>query len=178
VQHNAHELAARYAARAQRVEGATRDALAVQAQKVARALRARVAVGAEGETQQSINVRDTGPMEKTIAPGTAHAWFIEHGVKPGGKGLPRFDGGEDGSIVRWLITKVFRGSGRGSAAYEKIVTLLRDRYYGLAAHIRKHGVKAQPFVEPTAREMAAPVALALRQAVMAAMTDGDSGAAA
>jgi hypothetical protein len=58
------------------------------------------------------------------------------------------------------------------------VTLLRDRYYGLAAHIRKHGGKAQPVVEPTAREMAAPVALALRQAVMAAMTDGDSGAAA
>jgi hypothetical protein len=171
VQHNAHELAARYAARADRVESATREALQVQAQLVARAMRARVAKH-RSTTALSIHIEDSGPMEKTIAPGTAYAWYIEKGVKPGGKGLPRFFDPASVDIVAWLQDKIApsptRTAKRGSAAFQSAELALRDRYQGLAWHVRHFGVKAQPFVEPTAREMAGPVALALRQAVLAA----------
>lgn len=42
---------------------------------------------------------------------------------------------------------------------------LRDRYEALAWHVRHHGTKATPFVEPTAVEMAPKVASALRASV-------------
>jgi len=178
VQHNSHVLAARYARRAQRVEQATRDELDVQAQKVARVMRARVAKF-RSEVANSIHVAETGPMEKTIAPGSAHARYVEDGVKPGGKGLPRFFDPASADIVAWLRDKAFAGVKRarkGSSAFQAVELALRDRYEGLAWHIRRHGVKAQPFVEPTAREMAGPVAQALRAATMAALTAGDAGA--
>ena len=52
-----------------------------------------------------------------------------------------------------------RAPRKGSRAFTAAMLSLRDRYEGLALHVRKHGVKAQPFVEPTAREME-PVVLA------------------
>lgn len=168
--HNAHVIAARMHRRAENVQAATQQALLVQGQLVARALRLRVAKF-RSETANSIHVEES-PGQVRVAPGTAHAWYIEKGVKPGGKGLPRFFDPASADIVAWLATKL-RGSARspakGSKAFQAAQLALRDRYEGLAWHIRHHGVKAQPFVEPTAREMAAPIALALRQAVVAAV---------
>lgn len=185
VQHNAHVLAARYAARAQRVQKAYADALEVWAQKVARVMRSKV-TKFRSETVNSIHVEDRGPDAKWVAPGTRHAWYIEHGVQPGGKGLPRYFDGASADMVAWLEATPFKGHGptrpgkprrarRGSAAFTAAELALRDRYEGLARHIQRHGVLAQPFVEPTASEMAGPVAKGLRDAVVAALTDGNAG---
>lgn len=174
VQHNATEVAARYEGRSRRIVEAVLSELAVQAQIIARALRAKVAKF-RSATALSIHIEDSGDFEKTIAPGTDYAWYIEHGVKPGGKGLPRFFDPASADVVAWLQTKL-RGSAktpaRGSAAFQSAERLLRDRYEGFAWHVRHFGVKAQPFVEPTALELGPPVAAALRAAVMAAATEG------
>jgi hypothetical protein len=174
VQHNANDVAARYEGRSRVMIQAVLAELAVQAQLIAQALRARVAKF-RSTTALSIHIEDTGEFEKTIAPGTNYAWYIEKGVKPGGKGLPRFFDAESADIVAWLQAKL-RGSARtpkrGSAAFQAAERELRDRYEGLAWHIRHYGVKAQPFVEPTAQEMAAPVAAALRAALFGATGAG------
>jgi hypothetical protein len=180
VQHNAHELAARYARRSKQLWPAAYAVLTSQAQLVAKTMQAKVAKF-RSTTALSIHIEDTGLAEKTIAPGTDYAWYIEKGVKPGGKGLPRFFDPESADIVAWLQTKLRAGSrspARGSAAFQSAERELRDRYEGLAWHIRHYGVKAQPFVEPTARELAAPVAQALRDGVIAVLTDGKAPAAA
>lgn len=186
VQHNAHVLAARYARRAARVQQAGEDALTVQTQLVAREMRRRVGKF-RSQTANSIHVEDVAPGVKRVAPGTDYAWNIEHGVKPGGKGLPRFFDPESADVVAWLEgtpSKAFgptrpgarRKARRGSASFQAAELSLRDRYEGLALHIRQNGVQAQPFVEPTGREMAQSVARALRDAVMAAVTDSEAGA--
>jgi hypothetical protein len=174
VQHNANEIASRYEARSRGIIQAVLAELEVQAQLVARALRAKVAKF-RSTTALSIHVEDTGDFEKTIAPGTAYAWYIEHGVKPGGKGLPRFFDPASADIVAWLQTKLRAGGrspARGSKAFQSAELALRNRYEGLAWHIRHYGVKAQPFIEPTAQELAAPVAAALRAALLGAAGAG------
>jgi hypothetical protein len=144
----------------------------VQAEVVARALRAKVAKF-RSTTALSIHIEDTSEFEKTVAPGTEYAYYIDRGVKPGGKGLPRFFDPASADIVAWLQTKL-RGSARsparGSKAFQSAEIELRNRYEGLAWHVRHFGVKAQPFIEPTAQELAAPVAAALRAAFLAAAT--------
>jgi hypothetical protein len=97
----------------------------------------------------------------SVIVGSDHGWYIEHGVKPGGKGLPRFFDPAAADMQAWLMTKL-RGSARspkrGSKAFQSAELALRDAYEGMAWYIRHFGVKAQPFVEPTAREMAVGVA--------------------
>lgn len=184
VQHNAHVLAARYAARAQRVEQATADALSVWAQKVARTARDK-APKFRSELTNSIHVEDVSQGVKKVVAGSAHAWNVEHGVKAGGKGLPRYFDPESADMVAWLERNPSKAAGparplrkarRGSRAFQKAELSLRDRYEGMALHIRRFGVQAQPFMGPTAREMAGPVAQGLRDAVVAALTDGAFGA--
>lgn len=107
--------------------------------------------------------------------------FVEYGVKPGGKGLPRFFDPASKNIVDWLQRTAFKGrhkGGMGTRALQSQETELRDRYGGLAWHVRHFGVKAQPFVEPTAREMEPVILKRLGDAarrVLAAR--GGSGAA-
>jgi hypothetical protein len=178
VQHNAHVIAARYARRAELVKSATHDAVAAQAKLVARELRRRIAKF-HSEAVKTIGVEEVGPTEQQVIVGSDHAWYIEHGVKPGGKGLPRFFDPQSADIVGWLREKLSAGGRsprKGSKRFQSAELELRDRYEGLAWSIRHYGVKAQPFVEPTAQEMAGPVAAALRKAVMAAVTAGDVGA--
>jgi hypothetical protein len=178
VQHNAHVIAARFARRAELVKSATHDAVTVQAQLVARELRRRVAKF-RSEAANSIAVEELGPTEQQVIVGSDHAWYIEKGVKPGGKGLPRFFDPQSADIVAWLQTQLRAGGrtpAKGSKRFQSAELELRDRYEGLAWSIRHYGVKAQPFVEPTVQEMAGPVAVALRKAVMAALTAGNVGA--
>lgn len=129
-------------------------------------MRSRVAKGHTSGLVDSIKARqvdpltwDAGPEEKN------YAWYVEHGVKPGGKGLPRFFDPASKNIVDWLQSTApsrftgpqpqfkKRGPRKGSKLFTAVELALRDRYEGLALHVRQRGVKAQPFVEPTAREM-------------------------
>jgi hypothetical protein len=85
-----------------------------------------------------------------------YASYVEDGVKPGGKGLPRFFDPAAKSVVDWLQRTAFGGQhkgGMGTRALQSQETELRDRYGGLAWHVRHFGVKAHPFVKPTADEM-------------------------
>ena len=104
----------------------------------------------------SIAVSAPDAMTREIRPGVDYAVQVEDGIKPGGKGLPRFFDPASKSIVDWLESKAFTGQARprkGTGKFTAREQILRDRYEGLAWHIRHKGVKAQPFVEPTAKEM-------------------------
>lgn len=131
----------------------------------------------------SIRTYKPDAMTREIRPGEDYAEAMEFGVKPGGKGLPRFFDPASADIVAWLQSKAFAGQRRpkqGSRLMQAAELALRDRYAGLAWHVRRHGVKARPFVEPTRREMEpivlARMDLAVRR-VLAARPDAGSAAA-
>lgn len=95
-----------------------------------------------------------------IRPTLGYAEYVDGGVKPGGKGLPRFFDPASASIVDWLRSHP-KGGGfakrtppRGSKALQVVNLELRDRYHAFAFSVRKRGIKAKPFVEPTAQAMA------------------------
>jgi hypothetical protein len=108
---------------------------------------------------------------REIRPGVDYGSYVEDGIKPGGRGLPRFFDPASASIVAWLESKSPSGfmgphslvrkrkSRKGSKLFTEAEKVLRDRYEGLALHVRKFGVQAQPFVNPTAKEME-PIVLA------------------
>lgn len=137
------------------VERAVIDELDVLAQMAARRMR-RLAPKFRSTLTNSIYVIANDKLTREIAPGVAYAPYVEGGVKPGGKGLPRFFDPASKSIVDWLQSKAFSGAARvrkGTGRFTARELMLRDRYEGLAWHVRRHGARAQPFVAPTAREM-------------------------
>lgn len=139
----------------QDMETAMASELDVLAQLAARLMRKKAAKF-RTELTNSIVASSPDPLTREIRPGSAHGWYVEHGVKPGGKGLPRFFDPASAGIVAWLESKAFFGAPRvrlGTGRFSARELELRDRYEGLAWHVRHRGVKAQPFVEPTAREM-------------------------
>ena len=168
----------------QDMERGIADEMAVLAQETVRTMQ-RLVPKYLSTLQTSIKATKTGEFEYEIKPSVAYAWYVDKGVKPGGKGLPRFFDPASASIVAWLQSHP-RGGGSnprkariGSKAFQAANLALRDRYEGLAWHVRHKGVKAQPFVEPTAVAME-PVLLsrlnlAVRR-VLAARPD-DAGSA-
>jgi hypothetical protein len=142
--------------------------MAVQAQMIAKTMQ-RHAPKFRSTLWKTIAVHQDGPLAYEIKPGVAYAGYVENGVKPGGKGLPKFNPNND--MAQWLqgqnasrfvgphplVRK--RAPRTGSKAFLAVQKVLKDRYYGMSAHIRRYGIKAQPFVAPTMAE-AAPLALA------------------
>lgn len=137
--------------------------LDVLAQMAARTMR-RLAAKNKSLLTNSIHVSSPDANTREIRPGVAYAEAVEKGVRPGGKGLPRYLDPQSASILAWLKSKApsrFMGPANPKKRAPRSNTMaavqanleLRDRYEGLAWHVRKIGVKAQPFVEPTAREM-------------------------
>ena len=156
--------------------------LDVLAQDAARRMRQKAAKWRTA-LANSVHVSAPDAMTREVRPGMAYAPYVEDGIKPGGKGLPRFFDPASKSIVDWLQSKAFSGQGRarkGTGRFTARELMLRDRYEGLAWHIRHKGVKAQPFVEPTAKEMEPVVLrrldLAVRR-VLAARPDAGEVAA-
>lgn len=133
--------------------------------------------------RNSIQVSAPDEMTREIGPNAPYAEAVEFGVKPGGKGLPRFFDPASVSIVEWLQRQAFGGAHKprkASKALQAAELALRDRYEGLAWHIRHKGVRAQPFAEPTAREMEPVVLTRLGDAVrrvLAARPDAGSATA-
>lgn len=104
----------------------------------------------------SIRVHAPEPMTREIRPGVAYAAAVHDGRKPG-KGLPRFFDPAAKSIVEWLEKKAFAGTRKprkGTGRFTARELLLRDRYMGLSWHVRRHGIKGQPFAKETADELA------------------------
>jgi hypothetical protein len=129
---------------------------------------------------KSIDVKRIDAETYDIRPTVNYGEFVEFGVKPGGRGLPRFFDPAAASIVDWLKSHAFHGVAsprKGSRAMQSMNTELRDRYEGLAWHIRHKGVKAQPFVEPTAIEMEPVMLRRLDLAVLRVLAKRPDGGA-
>lgn len=128
----------------------------------------------------SIRADKVSGYEWDIGPGVAYAPAVEEGRGPG-KGLPRWNDPAAADIVAWLTTKVFAGRRRArrtsmNAVRENLE--LRDRYQGLAWHVRHKGIKAHPFAAPTlemmARTFPARLELAARRYLASAQNSGSA----
>lgn len=129
--------------------------LAVVAQLMARSVR-RLAPKAHSTLVNSIKANRDSQAAWSVSAGAGHSQAVEDGVKPGGKGLPRFFDPASKSVVDWLQGRAFAGTRKprkGSKALTARELDLRDRYEGLAWHIRHFGVKAQPFFGPAVDEI-------------------------
>ena len=103
----------------------------------------------------SIRADKVSDHEWSIGPGVDYGRAVEEGRGPG-KGLPRWSDPAAADIVAWLTTKVFVGRRRARRTSMKAVhenLELRDRYQGLAWHVRHKGIKAHPFAAPTLEMM-------------------------
>lgn len=156
---NVHEVMYALRQHGEDVERGVSDELDVLAQLIARRMK-QLAPKFRSELTNSIHVDKPDAMTREIRPGVAYAGVLEDGIKPGGKGLPRFFDPASHNVQEWLMaappksgTAFDRRATRGSRVFQAAMLSLRDRYEGLAFHIRKFGMQAHPFVEPTAREM-------------------------
>lgn len=150
-----HEVVFAFKQHGDDVEAAVRSELDVLAQMAARRMR-ELAPKFRSHLVNSIDVSSPDPMTRQISPGIHYSEAVEKGVKPGGKGLPRFLDPASNPIVQWLMKSAFKGKPRvrkGTMGEVMRNLELRDRYEGLAWHVRHKGIKAHPFVEPTAKEM-------------------------
>lgn len=146
--------------------GALADELARLAQEAVRLLKNRAPKWRSALTN-SMHAEPVSPFEWHVGPGVEYAQAVEDGVRPGGKGLPRWSDPAAADIKAWLTSKAFAGRRRArrnsmKAVHENLE--LRDRYEGLAWHVRHFGVKAQPFMRPTVDQMARIFAPRLEQA--------------
>lgn len=128
----------------------------------------------------SVLAQKVSDFEWHIGPSVAYAPYVEEGRGPG-KGLPRWDDPAATDIKAWLESKAFKGvrRGRGGSALAANRTQeLRDRYQGLAWHVRHHGVKAQPFVRPTFEAMGRVFAPRMEQAARDYLAKSGAGGGA
>lgn len=149
--HNAHEVSAALDLHGEDLERQVADELARISREVSRRMR-ELAPKFRSELTNSIVPTPDGPMAWTIRPGVEHGIYREKGQRPG-KGLPRYFDPAAKSIVDWLASKAFAGLSRvrkGTGRFTARELELRDRYMGLSWHVRRKGLRAQPFVEPVA----------------------------
>ncbi len=112
-------------------------------------------IGGFGLLVESIHQSRLSHQEWEIGAGADYAIAVEEGRRPG-KGLPRWSDPAATNIKAWLESKVFRGVRRARSTSMKAVhenLELRDRYQGLAWHVRHKGIKAHPFAAPTLEMM-------------------------
>ena len=129
----------------------------------------------------SIRADKVSDHEWSIGPGVDYGRAVEEGRGPG-KGLPRWSDPAAADIVAWLTTKVFAGRRRAKRTSMNAVNEnleLRDRYQGLAWHVRHKGIKAHPFAAPTLdmMERAFPARLELAARRYLASQQAGGGAA-
>jgi len=156
------------------------DELADLAQLAAQQMRLRAPKWQSALTN-SIRAEEVSPFEWHVRPGVEYAKAVEDGVKPGGKGLPRWADPEAADIKAWLTSKAFAGrrrARRNSMKAKHEDQELRDRYEGLAWHVRHFGVKAQPYMRPTVEIMGRIFAPRLEQAARNYMAANGGGGAA
>lgn len=151
---NIHQVSIAMQAHGEGLERALLDELAALAQQATVLMRNRAPKWRSTLTN-SIHARQVSPAEWDVGPGVDYARAVEEGRGPG-KGLPRWTDPEAADIKAWLESKVFKGVRRARRTSMKAVhenLELRDRYQGLAWHVRHHGVKPHPYVAPVAEMM-------------------------
>lgn len=175
LQHNAPEVAARLQLAQQRIRAELEGTLAGLAGRVAARMRI-VAPKWRSTLTNSVREERRGPLAIVVRPTVDYALYVEKGRKPG-KGLPRFFDPAAASIVAWLegrqIAARQAASGgkpwrRGRAGSNRRRTEeleLRDAYMALSRHVKFRGIKAHPFVKPTADEFREQVRAELVAAV-------------
>lgn len=163
------------------MEAGVQAELDVLAQMAASKMR-RLAPKFRSHLTNSIHVEKPDDMTREVSPGVAHAEAMEFGVKPGGRGLPKWENAP-ADMLAWLKATPPKGPARirvGSKLMDAATATLRDRYEAMAWHIRHHGVKARPFVGPVAEDMK-PIVLSRMNAavirVLAARPDAGSAVA-
>lgn len=179
VTHNADQVAALIRQRGDAVRAAVVGELDAAADMAARTMRKKAPKWRTTLTD-SIHVEKTGEFERVVATGVGYAKSVELGVRPGGKGLPRFFDPASAEMVAWLRDHAFKGRRTakvGTRARQAMEIELRDRYEGLAWHVRHHGVKAQPFARSTMDEVR-PLARERFRAAVARALSGTGGAPA
>jgi hypothetical protein len=177
----ARQVVAALTQHGQDVEAAALAELERVAQEAARQMR-RLAPKWRSALTQSIRVDRPSDAVREIRPGVAYAEAVEMGRRPG-KGAPFFGTPQAADLTAWLADHMPRGGGggdrRGLARLLAGEDALRQRYVALSKHMKRHGVKAQPFVAPVAQEMETVlpqrVALAVRRAMAARGAGGGGG---
>ncbi len=179
---NTHEVRIAMQAQGEGLQAALVAELARQAQEAVRFMKMRAPKWRSTLTN-SIHAEQVSDVEWLVRPGVDYAQAVEEGRRPG-KGLPRWSDPEAADIKAWLTSKAFAGRRRARRNSMKSVhenLELRDRYEGLAWHVRHRGVKAQPYVRPTAEMMRAQfprrMELAARRYLAAVGGAGRGGAA-
>lgn len=127
----------------------------------------------------SVTVQSPEPLVREIGPTVSYAAAQEEGIRPGGKGLPKFSDPAAADIIAWLRTKAFTGRSSprpNSMASVRADLELRDRYEGLAWHIRHKGVKAGPFIKPALDELEPVIRVRLQAAAERALQQTGSPA--
>jgi len=148
--------------------------LSISAQMVERRQRA-LAPKFRSLLVETISVQRAAPLERDIGPAAAYAAPQEEGVRPGGKGLPRFSDPEAADIKAWLQTQAFKGRSKPRANTMAAVRAdleLRDRYEGLAWHIRHKGVKPTPHVLPALQQLEKEIQQRMQAAAQRAIERG------
>lgn len=173
ITHNAPQVARRLTGAA----GHVQRELAAELKGLSERVAARMRVNApkfRSTLTNSVVVDAVSPLELVVRPTAAYAINVEKGRKPG-KGLPRFFDPASAAAVAWLESRIrgaslaenpkFRpgriGSKRRTAAEKE----LRDRYMAWSRHVKSRGIRAQPFVRPTADEFRPIVGPALQAAL-------------
>ncbi|MBY0236212.1 MAG: hypothetical protein K2W93_14625 [Burkholderiaceae bacterium] len=156
IRHNAPQQAARLNATGRAVRRELATALPGLVAHVAATMR-QLAPKDLSVMANTVKAERRGPLEYFVAPTTDYAKWVDAGRKPG-KGLPLFAAGLP--IVEWLRRRLvdkaraanpkFRKPRAGSRRAEEFEEDLKARYLAFSRHVKAHGLKAHPFVKPTA----------------------------
>lgn len=179
IQHNGHQVAASLQRRAAAWDGAASQFLDHWAQRVAARMKERAAKFKSTMTN-SVRVGREAKFVRFIGPNVDYALWVERGRRPG-KGLPRFFDPAAQAAQDWLrahladekrgLNAKWRPGRIGSGRRQQEEMELRDRYMAWSRSVKLYGIKAKPFVKPTADEMR-PQVLAAAQALVKAVNEG------
>lgn len=183
MRHNAREQAARLRRAGRSVQQALARALPDLANQVAATMRIKAPKDLT-VMANSVLVARRSAFEYFVHPNTDYAKWVDKGRKPG-KGLPRF--AEGLPAVEWLRRRLFAAAQaahpkkikprRGSRAANEIEMSLEARYMAWSRKVKAKGIKAHPFVKPTADAHRAAVQSGLVLAVREGLAKARGGQA-
>jgi hypothetical protein len=171
ISHNAPAIATKYRSAAAAIKAAVSSELTDLVGEVAARMRIKAPKDLTVLTN-SVKQTKLGPFEWFVEPTADYALWVEKGRKPG-RGLPLFAAGLP--VVEWLRRRLvgaalaenpkFRKARKGSKREQLFEEALKVRYLAFSRHVKAHGLKAHPFVKPTANEFRSVVPSRLVAAV-------------
>lgn len=113
-----------------------------------------------GTNRQAIHAEAPDKYSRIVATGTNYARYIEEGIKPNQPKMPNVAG-----LATWVRANA---PGADVKAVDRLT-------YVIARSIQKKGIKAQPFMAPTAEKMLPRGAELIANAVLGALEDIGAG---